>query len=269
MFGGGNYTRYLKLNLNLICSIYLTGQCIVFFLGGVETVSNALILSLFELAVHEEKQEKLYQELIRTYPEETVAYDDIGKSKYLDAVIQETLRRYPALFRLIRVCVKDTDLGEFKVKKGQQVAVSVYNLHHNPTLFPEPHKFNPERFENSEIDSNLIYSFGGGPSNVSRSIFLCLKTMKIVLKFQINWSFLFQKTYRTMYGRTIRHVGAEITVDPTNQTIQSLSKWEYAETQVPKCRSLQCGRWSEIEIWKTKLIVIHGLLCTEFRRIAI
>ena len=140
--------------------------------------------------MHQEKQEKLYQELIKTYPEETVAYDDINKSKYLDAVINETLRRYPALNRVIRVCVKDTDFGEFKVTKGQLVAVSVYNLHHNPTLFPEPHKFNPERFENHEIDSSLIYSFGGGPSCVSRSIFLCLKTMKI--KFETNSLSLFQ-----------------------------------------------------------------------------
>lgn len=138
-----------------------------------ETISTALIHVLLKLAIHQDVQAKLYEEIIGTFPDEKIAYDDIGKSKYLDAVVSETLRIHPAINRLFRICVGDTDFGEFKVNKGQLVGVSVYNIHHNPALFPEPDKFRPERFVNNEVDNNFLYLFGGGPSIVSCSSLGC------------------------------------------------------------------------------------------------
>lgn len=142
--------------------LYSTGQCLTFFLGGTETISNSLAHLLLELALNQDIQEKLYQDLIDCYPEDHVSFDDVGKSKYLECVVNESLRKYPAINRIFRIALEDCDLGDFKVKKGQTVGVSLYNLHHDPEIYPEPDRFYPERFLDNKISSDFLYLFGGG-----------------------------------------------------------------------------------------------------------
>ena len=57
-----------------------------------ETISTTLSLLLYELAIHQDIQDKLYKDLIACHPTDDVAYDDLNKSKYLDNVVNETLR---------------------------------------------------------------------------------------------------------------------------------------------------------------------------------
>ena len=60
--------------------------------AGMETVSTSLGLLLYELAINQEIQDKLYKDLSACHPTDDVAYDDLNKSKYLDNVVNETLR---------------------------------------------------------------------------------------------------------------------------------------------------------------------------------
>ena len=64
-------------------------------------------------------QEKLAEEVTRTYPGEWVDYEDVGKSAYLEATVKETLRKHVSLNRVFRVALEDVDFGKFKVQKGQ------------------------------------------------------------------------------------------------------------------------------------------------------
>lgn len=125
-----------KLNLEEI-----VGQAFFFFLAGMETISTALSLLLYELSLNPDIQEKLHEELKSLYPEEKISYDDLNKSKYLDSVINETLRLHTILNRIFTKAHADYDFGDFKVKKGQTVGISLYNLHHDKDLYQEPYKF--------------------------------------------------------------------------------------------------------------------------------
>ena len=125
-------------------------QCFIFFVAGMETVSTALALLLYELAINPDIQDKLYKDLVACHPTDDVEYDDLNKSKYLDNVVNETLRKHTTLARVFRQAVNDYKFDTFKVKKGQTVSVSLYNLHMNEKLFPDPHKFKPERFDHPE-----------------------------------------------------------------------------------------------------------------------
>ena len=132
-------------------------------LGGMETVSHALVHILLELALNPEVQEKIAEELASTYPTDEVSYEDIGKSAYLDACLKESNRKHVSLNRVLRVALEDVDFGQFNIQAGQLMGVSIFNVHHNPNFFPEPYKFRPERFINGEVDENLYMPFSFGP----------------------------------------------------------------------------------------------------------
>lgn len=83
-------------------------------------------------------------------------------------VIDETLRMYPAAIRLDRLASEDFDYEGMKIKKGQMVVVPLWALHYNPDIYPEPDRFDPERFseENKRSrDNNAYLPFGNGPRN--------------------------------------------------------------------------------------------------------
>lgn len=81
----------------------------------------------------------------------------------------EVLRKYPAVPNLQRMCNTDYELPGGKVlEKGTVVFVSVIGLHKDPEYFPDPEKFDPERFNEENIKYILPYTylpFGEGPRN--------------------------------------------------------------------------------------------------------
>ena len=86
----------------------LTAQGILFFIAGYDTTSAALSHLVYYLAENKECQQKLYEEL-REVNEFT--YDKLSQLKYLNGVINETLRLAPSLLRIQRDCVKDFELN--------------------------------------------------------------------------------------------------------------------------------------------------------------
>lgn len=87
---------------------------------------------------------------------------------YLDMVISETLRKYPPLAFLDRRASADYKVPGSNVvlKKGTPVYIPMLGLHMDPQYFPEPEKYNPERFneENrAQIPSCVYFPFGEGP----------------------------------------------------------------------------------------------------------
>ena len=82
-------------------------------------------------------------------------------------VIEETLRMYPPLMRTDRVCNKDGyEYDNIKMPAGQIWSVPIWALHHDPDLYPDPYRFDPERFneENKRNrESTAFLPFGAGP----------------------------------------------------------------------------------------------------------
>lgn len=109
-------------------------------------------------------------------------YEEVNKSEYLNVCLNESMRLHPALNRLMRIAVDDCDLGKFRVKKGQVVAVSVRNLHEDPRYFSsDAREFLPERFLYGEVKSHFI-PFGDGPRNCIANRFAMLELKSCLIR---------------------------------------------------------------------------------------
>ncbi|XP_077517377.1 cytochrome P450 3A41-like [Amblyomma americanum] len=193
-------------------------QCVLFFLVGQETTSAVIAYTLYLLALHPEVQEKLREEADECFRihGEHPSLDVITKLKYLHCVVSESLRMYPPATRIERTAFDDYVLGDtgIKVRKGQMVVVPIYSLHHDPQYFPDPYKFDPERFNEENLATIQPYTylpFGAGPRNcigmrfALQAVKLCVlhtvrnvkvvrtQKTKVPLEFNSGWSFLSAK----------------------------------------------------------------------------
>ncbi|XP_017480423.1 PREDICTED: cytochrome P450 3A8-like [Rhagoletis zephyria] len=160
---------YNKLTMEIIA------QCFLFFVAGFDTTATSIVNLLYILAKNPTVQEKLYQEIITNTANisdnhSTEYYDKVVNDlPYLEATIKETLRMYPpftVLFR--RVGTDGYKLNGVLLPKDMLVEVSNWVVHYDPEYFPEPLKFDPDRFlpENKHLIVPYSYlPFGDGPRN--------------------------------------------------------------------------------------------------------
>ena len=154
----------------------LMAQAAAFFSAGFETSSSTQSFALYEISKNKEIQEKLRREisdmLIRT--EGKVTYDAVMNSTempYLHQIVHETLRIYPILPVLDRQCVNPDGyslepFSDFKIPYGMPVYIPYYAIQRDEKYFPDPLKFDPERFSPANIGNIKPFTnfpFGVGP----------------------------------------------------------------------------------------------------------
>ncbi|GJQ68870.1 Cyp6a9 [Trypoxylus dichotomus] len=157
-------------NDNRLTFEQIAAHAFVFFLAGFETSSTTMTFCLHELAFNQDIQSKLREEIRDTLKKNggLFTYDAIMGMTYLDQVIQETLRKYPPVPFLMRVCTKDYKIpdSDIVLKTGTDVFVSVLGVHYDPEYYPDPQRFQPERFneENRKKRPGFTFlPFGEGP----------------------------------------------------------------------------------------------------------
>ncbi|KAK5646913.1 hypothetical protein RI129_005377 [Pyrocoelia pectoralis] len=147
----------------------ILAQALQLQFGGYETSSNTINLALYELCLHPHVQARLRKEVSHILlNHQTLSLDVIREMKYLDMVVSESLRKHPILPVIDRECtisykIPNTDVV---IEKGTPCYVSVFGLHYDSEFFPNPEKFDPERFspENKcNIVSGSYLPFGIGP----------------------------------------------------------------------------------------------------------
>ncbi|XP_017887163.1 cytochrome P450 9e2-like [Ceratina calcarata] len=168
----------------------IVSQAFIFFLAGFETSANLMCFFLYELALNPDIQEKLREEVDRSMDEGngTISYDILMKMEYMEMVTSETLRKYPALIIIDRVCTKEYEFppaedgyNSATMYPDSLIHLPVYALQHDPKYFPDPEKFDPERFRDpSKITPYTYFPFGIGPRKCIGDRFALMET-KIVI----------------------------------------------------------------------------------------
>ncbi|XP_075541818.1 cytochrome P450 3A41-like isoform X3 [Dermacentor variabilis] len=146
----------------------ITAHGMQFFIGGVEGVAMAVTTTAYYLALHPHFQDRVIAEIDAALSEGGVTYEAMQQMAYLDACIKEALRLETPDSINMRLCTEETSVAGIRFEPGMCVDIPLAGIHHDAEYFPEPEKFNPERFlpENKESLRPFTYmAFGVGPRN--------------------------------------------------------------------------------------------------------
>nr|WCC58103.1 cytochrome P450 [Pharsalia antennata] len=175
-----------------ISDMDITAQAMIFFFAGFDSVSGLMCFLAYELAANPDIQNKLREE-VRTTLEECegkLTYEALLKMNYMDMVVSEALRKWPIALATDRVCTKPytiqptrPDEKPLYLEKGEVLWLPIYGMHHDPEHFPDPERFDPERFSDEnkgKIKPYTYFPFGLGPRNCIGSRFALLETKIII-----------------------------------------------------------------------------------------
>ncbi len=150
-------------------------QALIFLLAGHETTGASLAFVLHLLGRHPEFQQRVRDEVLSVAGDRAIDPADLHQLTYTDQVINEAMRMYPAGHTLARRSRQAATLAGHQIPAKRIVAISVWAVHHNPAVWPDPYRFDPDRFASggaageeggSDAEKTARYAhlpFGGGP----------------------------------------------------------------------------------------------------------
>lgn len=142
-------------------------QMVTFLIAGHETTSGLLTFTLYELLRHPEVLARAREEVERVLGARAPRFEDLAKLGYLDQILKETLRLWPTApaFAVHPLAEETTIGGRYQVRRGDTLLVLTPTLHRDPAVWPEPERFDPDRFsfERAEqLPPNAWKPFGNG-----------------------------------------------------------------------------------------------------------
>jgi len=141
----------------------LIGQANVLFAAAHETNTSALTWTLFLLSQHPRILADLVDELDGALHGGAPSLDQLERLPFLDRVIKESLRILPPVVWSTRMVERPVRLGPYPLPKGSRVIYSQYMTHHHPELYPNPERFDPNRWLAGDPPPYGYVPFGGGP----------------------------------------------------------------------------------------------------------
>ncbi len=151
---------YQKLSIEEIRDHILS-----FMILGFENTAMTLIWMIYELCLHQDIQKQCQKEIdsiliiksgIKT---SAVTYEDISKFHKLIQVLKETLRLHPPMSTITRKCTTSCNIGDYTIKSGSRISISLLALHQHPDYWYLPNDFFPDRFSTENINETIKHPF--------------------------------------------------------------------------------------------------------------
>jgi cytochrome P450 len=149
-----------------LTDLQVRDEAMTLFLAGHETTANALTWTWYLLSQHTEVERKLHSELDQVLGGRLPTFDDVPRLVYTEMVFAEAMRLYPPAWTLGRRALNDYTAGSYTLPARSILLMSPYVMHHDARFFPEPFKFDPERWKPEAREARPKFSyfpFGGGP----------------------------------------------------------------------------------------------------------
>ncbi|MFP3989865.1 cytochrome P450 [Streptomyces sp. E11-3] len=181
-------------------------EVIAIMFAGTETSATVLTWIFHELGRHPEARKRVQAEVDDVIGDRPVRPDDVPRLTYTHHVFHEALRLHsPLLFT--RRALAPVNLGGVAIPDGAELAYSLYALHRDPALFPEPQKFRPERWEGNprrRPHLNSFIPFGAGQHKCIGDHFAAAEIVIAVASVMSRWDVVHAP------GVTVREVPAGI-----------------------------------------------------------
>jgi cytochrome P450 len=188
--------------------------------AGIETSALALAWLFHEISRHPEVERRLHEELDEVLAGRPVTIDDVPKLTYTRQVVNETLRMYP-VWILMRRTAREVDLGGVRIPAGTEVTISPHTLHFDPRSFPDPDRFDPDRWlpeRVGDVPRGAFIPFGAGTRQCVGNTFAMTEMAVTVATVAARWRLVPvpDRPVRVKYTSTAYPARLSMTAVPRN-----------------------------------------------------
>jgi cytochrome P450 len=159
-------------------------EVMTLFIAGHDTTAGTLAWVWYLLARHPEVETHVADEVERVLRGRLATPDDIPQLSFTEMVVKETLRLYPQAYVLFaRVAAEEVTLGDYTIPPGGMVYVVPYVLQRDSRWFPDPEKFDPDRFSagrGEQVPTYAYIPFGAGPRVCIGAAFATMEMVLVV-----------------------------------------------------------------------------------------
>ncbi len=168
----------------------LRDQVITIFLAGYETVANALSWTWYLLAENPDSEAKFHNEVDGVLKGRLPCAEDVSRLRYTENVMAESLRLYPPAWAMGRYARNDFALGDYFLPARTTVLISQYVTHRDPRYFPDPLRFDPDRFTaegKAQRTKFTYFPFGAGARQCIGESFAWMEGVLILATLAQKW----------------------------------------------------------------------------------
>jgi cytochrome P450 len=168
----------------------LRDEAMTIFLAGHETTANALAWTWYLLSQNPEIEAKLHEEIAAVLGARLPAFEDVAQLKYTEMVLTESMRLFPPAWALGRLALNDYEIAGYVVPKKSLVLMSQYVMHHDSRYFPDPERFDPERWTPQAREARPQFSyfpFGGGSRRCIGEGFAWMEGILLIATLAQHW----------------------------------------------------------------------------------
>nr|AJD25254.1 cytochrome P450 CYP728D17 [Salvia miltiorrhiza] len=185
----------------LLSDAEIEDNCAVAMIAGHDTTSTLLTFLIKLIAEHPH----VYQALLNEQEEiargkktasEPLTWEDLGKMKYTWRIATEALRMYPPVMFSFRQVLRDIQMEGYVIPKGWQVFWAGCMTQLDGSIYPDPYKFDPSRYEDqAAIPPHTFVAFGGGPRMCPGYEFARIETLAMIhyLVTRFTWKLCFEE----------------------------------------------------------------------------
>ncbi len=161
----------------------LRDEVMTMLLAGHETTSLALSWTYYLLSQHADVEQAVADEVDRVIGEGRPAFAHLEQLTRTRRVFDESLRLYPPAWGFSRRALADDEIGGYHLPKGWLVFVIPFVIHRRPKLWPDPERFDPDRFAPEQESARPRFAyipFGAGPRGCIGNQFAMVEAQLIV-----------------------------------------------------------------------------------------
>lgn len=139
-------------------------ELVTLLFAGTETVATTLSWAFYEIGRNPEVEKRILEEIDTVVGDREVSVDDVPRLEYMRRVMDETIRLH-SVTMLMRRAIAPVEIGQHSFEAGTEFAFSLYALHQDPEVYPEPQRFNPDRWlqeGSQELSREAFIPFGAG-----------------------------------------------------------------------------------------------------------
>lgn len=170
--------------------LHLRDELMTLFLAGHETTANALVWTFLLLSQNPEAERRLHAEIDEALAGRAAGPEDLPRLGYVERVFAESMRLFPPAWGLGRRALQEVEIGGYLLPRGSHVATAPWVVHRDPRFWPDPLRFDPDRFLPEARVSRpkfAYFPFGGGARQCIGEPFAWMEGVLIVATLAQKW----------------------------------------------------------------------------------